>query len=341
MGKIIRLIRLLDGYVPLSIILILVFSLLFFALAVQLKKMQVSDKKRSFILSSYSFLALLLILFSIRFWPPSDEELVALAGGGGGGGVTVNFGDTDFGSGNNFDSKELEIKSNTKQASAQETPQEDIIAQDDEGDKTDAVIPKHEPVKKPKTLIKPEVTKPVEIKKPIKKIDPALANIIHGNKKGGDGNSGSDGNQGRANGDINSSGYNNSGGSGGGTGGGNGSGNGTGTGSGSGSGSGGGNGNGHGKGTGSGYALGNRKPLNKPQPDYNCGNEYGIVVVKITVDKNGDAIDANPGYKGTTNSDSCLMAAAKKAALKTKWEPSPDGTERQVGSIIYNFKIQN
>jgi hypothetical protein len=282
-------------------------------------------------------------MFFIRFWPPSDAELLAMAGGGGGGGVTVNFGDTDFGSGKNFDSKELDVKNNTKQTSAQETPQEDIITQDDEGDKTDAVIAKHEPIKTPKkVLIKPEITKPVVIKKPVvKKVDDALANILHGNKKGGDGNSSSSGNQGRANGDINSTGYNGSGGSGGGTGGGNGSGNGTGTGAGSGSGSGGGNGSGNGKGTGSGYALGNRKPLNKPQPDYNCGNEYGTVVVKITVDRNGDAIDANPGYKGTTNSDSCLMSAAKKAALKTKWEPSPDGTERQVGSIVYNFKIQN
>lgn len=340
MGKIIRLIRLLDGYVPLSIILILVFSLLFFALAVQLKKMQVSDKKRSFILSSYTFLALLLILFSIRFWPPSDEELVALAGGGGGGGVTVNFGDTDFGSGNNFDSKELEIKSNTKQASAQETPQEDIIAQDDEGDKTDAVIPKHEPVKNPKTLVKPEVTKPVEIKKPVRKVDDALANILHGNKKGGDGNSSSSGNQGRANGDINSNGYNGSGGSGGGTGGGNGSGNGTGTGPGSGSGSGGGNGSGNGLGNGSGYALTGRKALNKPQPAYTC-NEEGVVVVQITVDKNGNVIEAKPGARGTTNAASCLATQAKIAAMNTKWSASPDGTEKQVGSIRYNFSLKD
>lgn len=308
----------------------------------RLRKSSISDQKKSFIAASYIYTFILLLLFLIRFWPPSDKELLAMAGGGGGGGVTVNFGDTDFGSGKNFDSKELEVKNVTKEAPAQPTPEESIISEDSDADKTDAVIAKSEPIKTPKPIVKPEVTKPVEVKKPVvRKVDDALANILKGTKKGGDGNSGTSGNQGRANGDINSTGYSGSGGSGGGTGGGNGTGNGTGTGAGSGSGSGGGNGSGIGKGTGSGYALGNRKPLNKPQPDYNCGNEYGIVVVKITVDKNGNAIEASPGYRGTTNSNSCLMAEAKKAALKTKWSASPDANEKQVGTIIYNFGIKN
>ena len=297
-----------------------------------------SDKKKSLIIATILYCILLCILFLIRFWPPSDAELVAMAGGGGGGGVTVNFGDTDFGSGKNFDSKELEVKNITKAATTQETPQEDIISQDVDADKTDVVIAKHEPVKNPKVLIKPEVVKPVEVKKPVvKKVDDALANILKGNKKGGDGTSSTSGNQGRANGDINSNGYSGSGGSGGGTGGGNG----TGTGSGSGSGSGGGNGDGNGKGNGSGYSLAGRKAVTTPKPENNCGNEYGIVVVKITVDKNGNAIDASPGYRGTTNSNSCLMNEAKKVALKTRWEPSPNGTEKQVGTIIYNFGIRD
>ncbi len=301
-----------------------------------------SDKKKSLIIATILYCILLCILFLIRFWPPSDAELVAMAGGGGGGGVTVNFGDTDFGSGKNFDSKELEVKNITKAATTQETPQEDFISQDADADKTDVVITKHEPVKNPKVIIKPEVAKPVEVKKTdLKKVDDALANILKGNKKGGDGTSSTSGNQGRANGDINSNGYSGSGGSGGGTGGGNGTGNGTGNGAGSGSGSGGGNGSGNGKGNGSGYSLAGRKAVTTPKPENNCGNEYGIVVVKITVDKNGNAIDASPGYRGTTNSNSCLMNEAKKVALKTRWEPSPNGTEKQVGTIIYNFGIRD
>lgn len=301
-----------------------------------------SDKRKSFLIATLIYGVLLLIMFFIRFWPPSDEELLALAGGGGGGGVTVNFGDTDFGSGNNFDSKELEVKNNTKLVASQETPQEDIITQDDEGDKTDAVIAKHEPVKTPKkVVIKPEITKPVEVKKPVvKKVDDALANILHGNKKGGDGNSSSSGNQGRANGDINSNGYNGSGGSGGGTGGGNGSGNGTGTGAGSGSGSGGGNGSGNGKGTGAGYALAGRKALSIPNPTYNC-NEEGTVVVQITVDKNGKTIDARPGYRGTTNTASCLAVQAKAAAMNSRWSERSNGEDNQVGTITFNFKLRD
>lgn len=281
-----------------------------------------SDKKKSLILATILYCILLCILFLIRFWPPSDAELLAMAGGGGGGGVTVNFGDTEFGSGKDFDSKELDVKSITKAVATQETPQEDIISQDADADKTDVVIEKHEPIKKPKIAIKTEVVKPVEVKKPeVKKVDDAVANLLHGNKKGGDGTSSTSGNQGRSNGDINSNGYSESGGSGGGSGGGNGSGN--------------------GKGNGSGYDLGNRKPLNKPQPDYNCGNEYGKVVVQITVDKNGNVTQAIPGYKGSKTLDSCLMAEAKKAALKTKWQSSPDGSDKQVGTIIYVFEIKN
>jgi len=281
-----------------------------------------SDKKKSLILATILYCILLCILFLIRFWPPSDAELLAMAGGGGGGGVTVNFGDTEFGSGKDFDSKELDVKSITKAVATQETPQEDIISQDADADKTDVVIEKHEPIKKPKIAIKTEVVKPVEVKKPeVKKVDDAVANLLHGNKKGGDGTSSTSGNQGRSNGDINSNGYSESGGSGGGSGGGNGSEN--------------------GKGNGSGYDLGNRKPLNKPQPDYNCGNEYGKVVVQITVDKNGNVTQAIPGYKGSKTLDSCLMAEAKKAALKTKWQSSPDGSDKQVGTIIYVFEIKN
>lgn len=299
-----------------------------------------ADKRKSFVAASIIYAVLLLILFFIRFWPPSDADLLAMAGGGGGGGVTVNFGDTDFGSGADYQSKELDVKDVVKQTAAAETPEENIITEEADADKTDVVIPKKEPVKNPKPVLKPEVTKPVEVKKPVKKVDSALDNILKGNKKGGDGNSGTSGNQGRANGDINSTGYSGTGGSGGGTGGGNGTGNGTGTGAGTGSGSGGGNGSGNGLGNGSGYALTGRSALNKPKPVYNC-NEEGVVVVQITVDKNGNVISASPGARGTTNSAACLASQAKIAAMNTKWSASPNGTEKQVGTIRYNFSLKD
>jgi len=68
--------------------------------------------------------------------------------------------------------------------------------------------------------------------------------------------------------------------------------------------------------------------LNKPQPAYTC-NEEGVVVVQITVDKNGNVIEAKPGARGTTNAASCLATQAKIAAMNTKWSASPDGTENK------------
>lgn len=297
------------------------------------------EKRKSFLIATAIYGVLLLIMFFIRFWPPSDAELALLAGGGGGGGVEVNFGDTDLGSGADYKSEVLDVKDVTKQTQATTTPEEDIIAEDAEADKTDVVIPKHE---KPKVITKPvviKVVKPVVVKPKVNNsATSTLDNIIKGNK-GGDGNSSTAGNQGSANGNINSSGYGN-GGSGGGTGGGNGTGNGTGTGAGTGSGSGGGNGSGNGLGNGSGYSLGNRKALSKPAPVYNC-NEEGVVVVLITVDKNGTVVEAKPGARGTTNTASCLASQARIAAMKTKWEASPTGAEKQVGTIRYNFSLKD
>lgn len=93
-----------------------------------------------------------------------------------------------------------------------------------------------------------------------------------------------------------------------------------------------------GDGSGGNYRLGNRKALNKPKPDYPC-NEEGRVVVKITVDQSGKVILAEPGAQGTTNSASCLLTEAKEAALKTKFNADSKAPEKQIGAIIYNFSL--
>ena len=72
-----------------------------------------SDQKKSLLMATLLFGILLLILFFIRFWPPANLE--ELTGGGGGGGVTVNFGDSDLGSGANYKSEILEVKNQAKQ----------------------------------------------------------------------------------------------------------------------------------------------------------------------------------------------------------------------------------
>ncbi|SFD76042.1 energy transducer TonB [Flavobacterium phragmitis] len=294
-----------------------------------------SDKKKSLLLTTAIYAAIIALLFFIRFWPPyNPENNVALAeGGGGGGGVTVNFGDSDLGSGANYKSEVLDVKNNVKQVAAKAAPEEATITQENStADETDVVIPTKEKPKKPVPVTKPEPKPVPEKPKVSNSTNDALSSILKGSNKGGDGDDKVSGNKGKSNGSLNSSGYYGSGGSGGGTGGGNGTGNGIGTGSGYGAGTGGGSGGG------SGYSLGNRKALSKPAPKYTC-NEEGKVVVEVSVDQNGKTISATPGIKGTTNTAKCLLDQARIAAMNTKWESDSDAPAKQVGKIIYNFSL--
>jgi outer membrane biosynthesis protein TonB len=298
-----------------------------------------SDKRKSFVLSVLLYAVLLLILFFIRFWPPSN--IAELSGGGGGGGMTVNFGDTDAGMGNNFENPEKVVETVVKPIPVKETPQEQDVIAEENSKEDGVVIPKKVNIKKIKEVIiketKPVIKTPVAVKPKVSSTtNDALSSIIKGSKSG-DGNTKTQGNQGSGNGSLSSGGYS-VGGSGGGTGGGNGNGNGSGSGNGTGSGTGGGNGSGNGMGSGAGYALGNRKALNKPAPKYTC-NEEGKVVVEVTVDKNGTTITATAGIKGTTNTAKCLLDQARIAAMNTKWQASSDAPDSQVGKIVYNFSL--
>lgn len=91
-------------------------------------------------------------------------------------------------------------------------------------------------------------------------------------------------------------------------------------------------------GKGTSYSLGNRKALVKTRPRYDC-QETGTVVVKITVDRNGNVVKVSSGERGTTNTAACLMQKAEEAAFKTKWEADPNAPELQVGKITYNFVL--
>jgi outer membrane biosynthesis protein TonB len=237
-----------------------------------------------------------------------------------------------LGSGNNYESEVLDVSNEKAVSKAEEAPAEDVITQDNAAEDVPSVI--KTPTKdKSKEVVKKEV-KPTETKvNPVKK-NVALTNILNGKKKGGDGDDNVAGNKGKKNGSLSSTDYYGDGGSGGGSGGGNGKGTGTGDGDGTGPGS------GNGSGDGVGYSLGNRKALVRPDPTNNC-NEAGKIVVEVTVDKDGKVISAErkKGVSGASVS-SCLMAEAKKAALNTKWSPSPSGAEKQAGTIIYNFSYQ-
>ena len=86
-----------------------------------------------------------------------------------------------------------------------------------------------------------------------------------------------------------------------------------------------------------GYILSdNRQAVRKIKPNYSC-EEFGQIVVRVWVNREGQTIKAEPGVRGTTESSSCLFKEAKYAALKTTWTPHFDAPEVQIGKITYNF----
>ncbi len=226
-------------------------------------------------------------------------------------GIAVNFGTSEVGSGrlqpqHNTPPKPVKIK--PAQETAKPEIKEKVLTQNNE----EAPVIKETKKNKPKKNTKPKTPPKEEKPQPDKNITDILNNVKNApgedtNQSSGEGNDNSPGDKGSTNGDPNASGYYGDGGSGGG-------------------------------GTGN-YRLGNRKALTKPKPDFTC-NEQGIVVVKIYVDAQGRVKKAVPGMKGTTNPAPCLMDAAKRAALKTKWSPDPNAPALQIGKIIYSFKIR-
>ncbi len=95
---------------------------------------------------------------------------------------------------------------------------------------------------------------------------------------------------------------------------------------------------GGGFGNGTSFSLNGRSALSLPKPLY-PGNDEGIVVVQVTVDKNGVVTKAEPGVKGSNTASPALIAAAKKAALNAKFNVDQNAPAFQVGSITYRFRL--
>ncbi len=99
----------------------------------------------------------------------------------------------------------------------------------------------------------------------------------------------------------------------------------------------GGSGNGN-KGSGPSFSLSGRTASSLPIPKY-PGDDEGIVVVKITVDKNGNVTAAEPGAQGTTIMNVKFWAEAKQAAMKAKFNNAPNAPAYQQGTISYKFLL--
>jgi protein TonB len=256
-------------------------------------------------------LLLMLLIFGIfnygmQYLDPPEEY-----------GLAINFGDSNFGSGAPvLKSKKSASKKVKKEAAVvkevKETPKE-TIKEEIITNNTSKRVPVVEKVKEKKaTPIKEVVEKliPKEIPKPkpSKENQDALNKLLSGKsseeKPKGEGDDAAEGVKGKKEGDVISSKYYGN------------------TGSGS-------EGN---------YNLAGRNAVFKPKEQPDC-QEEGIVVVRITVAKNGKVMSAVAGVKGTTNTAACLLKPAKEAALKTTWNSDAAAPNIQTGTIIYKFSL--
>lgn len=86
------------------------------------------------------------------------------------------------------------------------------------------------------------------------------------------------------------------------------------------------------------FNLSGRSALSLPKPSY-PGQEDGIVVVQVTVDKSGVVTKAEPGVKGSTSLDAGLLNAAKRAALSARFNENKNAPAYQTGTITYRFVL--
>ena len=284
------------------------------------------NKRKSAVLTSIIMSLLLIAIFfvGITYLDPPEEY-----------GIAVNFGTSNVGMGNvrpkeplkNVSEEKIEEE---KQEEVQETSEpkvkekvtkavEDVVTQNNE--ESIVIKKKKEAKRKADEIAKKERLEKERIEKvkqaaiakqkaeeaaKRKKLDALIGGINNssGTANGGEGNNLTPGDKGNINGNPNANGY---------------------------YGNGGGGGNGD-------YNLGNRKPINRPKPNYIC-NEEGLVVVRIEVNTYGKVIKATPGVKGSTNTAQCLLIQAKEAALKTTWQPDTNAPSKQVGTIKYRFSL--
>jgi hypothetical protein len=90
-------------------------------------------------------------------------------------------------------------------------------------------------------------------------------------------------------------------------------------------------------GGGGGYGLRGRGRPTKSKVVPEC-DEEGSVVVEIHVNRNGSVVNAVPGKKGTTGA-LCLYDAAKKTAMTYKWPADSKAPAKQVGFVVINFSV--
>ena len=165
--------------------------------------LETEQEKKSFTITTVCFALLFLLFFYLKF--SNEIKMSELDGGGGGGEIAVNFGNSDVGSGDNYQSKEIVTVAPKQTVVQPPVVEKEIIVSDNVDAPAIAEIKK--PVVKP---VKIEVVKPVvkPAPTPSKSTSDALSNMLNGSSKSGDGDDKVAGNKGREKGEPNATGYN-------------------------------------------------------------------------------------------------------------------------------------
>ncbi|MDX2414783.1 MAG: cell envelope integrity protein TolA [Bacteroidales bacterium] len=87
------------------------------------------------------------------------------------------------------------------------------------------------------------------------------------------------------------------------------------------------------------FDLAGRQARSTPKPKYDIQSE-GIVVVEVTVDRNGNVTNATPGVKGSTTLEEYFLRVAREAAMTAKFDRKPDAPVIQKGTITYHFILR-
>lgn len=263
-----------------------------------MKFIETEEEKKSFILTTiiFAIMFLFFLFYGLTYMDPPPET-----------GIAINFGTTEFGSGNIQPTEAIQSAPKPTAAKQATASNDDVLSQDIE----EAVVMKQSKKIQPKKdIAKEEVReKPKENPKPSKSTTDALSSLINGPKsngtaRGGEGDDDKAGDKGSLNGNPYANTYYGSGG---------------------------------GSGSGSGWGLNGRKISSRGKEVQKC-NESGTVVVQITVNQNGNVIAAKY-TKGTTNTNPCLIEPALATARKYKWQPDSNAPETQIGFITVNFKL--
>ncbi len=275
---------------------------------------------------------LLFLALIISWAPPAEQPLPEEDG------IEVNLGNSETGSGDvqplipeppAADKEEVNTPPKTQVVAAE--PAKEVETNDDDKEAPEAVVPKpvkavpkatKVPEKENTAPVKPNTQKPQVVDNP-KPVQPKPKNVYTGGDGSGKGGNNADtwnnsknqgvaggkGDQGKINGSPDSDSYTGNGGS--------------------------------GK-SGVSISKGLQGRSFRSLPSFEDEfNENAKVAVDIKVDKSGNVLSATYQPRGSTTSDAGMREIALRKARQLKLNATSTGSDEQLGTIIFNFRLKN